>query len=272
MSVVATFAEPTAAAGGVRAWVRETLVLTGRQLLTLVRDKATAVQLILVPIAIMLMFTVVLGDAVGRASGQDSSYSTVPLMILVSAMAGSLAAGIRLNQERSTGLLARLYVLPIHRSADLTSRLLCEVVRIVVVTALLIGLGQLIGFHLTQGPLAVLGIFAVALIFGVAYATLVLTLSVNSRSGAPLLPLLSMISSLLMFFNSGFSPIEAYPEWLQPVVENQPMTPTIEVMRSLASGGPVAENLVKTLVWSVGIIAVLLRPALRGYRKAATSR
>ena len=64
MSVVATFAEPTAAAGGVRAWVRETLVLTGRQLLTLVRDKATAVQLILVPIAIMLMFTVVLGDAV----------------------------------------------------------------------------------------------------------------------------------------------------------------------------------------------------------------
>ncbi|MEE4021557.1 ABC transporter permease [Gordonia sp. PKS22-38] len=256
----------------VRAWATQSVVLAWRQVSVMVRDKATFLQLVLVPILTLLMFKVVLGDAIGSATGQDSTYGTVPLVILVSAMFGSVAAGIRLNQERGTGLLSRLYVLPINRAADLTSRLMSEMVRIVVVTALLIAVGTTIGFDITGGVIAVAGIFGVALMYGVAYATLVLALAVSARPSAPLVPLLSLVSSVLMFFNSGFSPVDAYPGWLQPIVENQPMTPTIEVMRSLAAGGPIAENMVKVTIWTVVIIGVCLYPALHGYRKAATAR
>ncbi|MED5799494.1 ABC transporter permease [Gordonia sp. Z-3] len=267
-------APPVAAPGEgtIRAWFTQSGVLSWRQLSVMVHDKATFLQLVLVPILTLLMFKVVLGDAIGSATGQDSTYGTVPLVILVSAMFGSVAAGIRLNQERGTGLLSRLYVLPINRAADLTSRLLSEMFRIVLVTALLIVVGSFIGFDITGGFGAIAGIFGVALMFGVAYATLVLALAVSAAPSAPLVPLLSLVSSVLMFFNSGFSPIDAYPGWLQPIVENQPMTPTIEVMRSLAAGGPIAENLIKVTIWTVGIIAVCVYPALRGYRKAATAR
>ncbi len=260
------------AEGSVRAWFTDSLVLTSRQVSVMIRDRATFVQLIVVPLATLLMFKVVLGDAIGGATGQDSTYSTVPLVILVSAMFGSVAAGIRLNRERGTGLLARLYVLPINRGADLTSRLASEVVRIVLVTALLIAVGSTIGFEITGGFWSVVGIFGVALMFGVAYAMLVLALAVSAEPSAPLVPLLSLVSSVLMFFNSGFSPVDAYPGWLQPIVENQPMTPTIEVMRSLAAGGPIAHNMVEVTIWTVLIIGVCIYPALRGYRKAATAR
>ncbi len=255
-----------------RAWATQSLVLAGRQLAVLVRDRATILQLILVPALTMVMFKVVLGETVGQATGQDSVYGTVPLVILVSAMFGSLASGVRLNGERSTGLLARLYVLPINRGADLTSRVICEILRILATTAVLLAAGVAIGFRFTQGVLPVLGIVGVALLFGTAFSILVLALSVNAPPGAPIVPLMSLVSSLLMFFNSGFGPVEAYPSWLRPIVANQPMTPAIDAMRHLAVGGPVAHDLMVVAAWAAGIAVVFTYPALRGYRRAATAR
>ena len=258
--------------GSPKAWLSQSLVLARRQLTVLIRDRATVLQILLVPVLTMIMFKVVLGDAVGQATGQDSAYGTVPLVILVSAMFGSIASAVRLNLERGTGLLGRLYVLPINRAADLTSRVICEVVRIAITTIILLAAGTFIGFRFTQGPIAVLGILGVALLFGIAFSIFALALAVNARPTAPIVPLLSLVSSLLMFFNSGFSPVDAYPGWVKPIVEHQPMTPAIEVMRAFAAGGPITANLIAGIAWSVGLIVVFTYPALRGYRKAATSR
>lgn len=255
-----------------RAWLLQSLPLTGRQLLVYVRDVPTLLQSLIIPALSMLMFKVVLGDAIGSATGQNSAYGTVPLVILVGAMFGSIASAIRLNRERSTGLLGRLYVLPIHRAADLTSRVTADLTRILVTTIILLAAGHLIGFRFTQGVLPAIGLVLVALAYGAAFAVLTLGLAVNAKPGAPIVPYLALVSSLLMFFNSGFSPLSAYPEWLQPVVENQPMTPAIEVMRSLAAGGPLTENLIKVIVWTIAILVLSIGPALRGYRKAATGR
>lgn len=264
-------AAPATDERGFRAFVSHMRILTGRQLRVVTRDRLTLMQSLLFPLLSMVMFKVVLGDAVGQATGQNSAYGTVPLVVLVGAMFGSLAVGTRLIGERRTGLLTRLYVLPVHRASDLTSRVNVEMMRILVSTLVLTTAGMLIGWRFNQGILPALGIFAVALLYGAAYSTIVLTLAV-SASNAPLVPIMSLCTSLLMFFNSGFSPIEAYPEILQPLVRNQPMTCAIETMRALATGGPIAENLTKTVLWAVAIILIFIYPAMRGYRRAAASR
>ncbi|GAB99823.1 putative ABC transporter permease protein [Gordonia namibiensis NBRC 108229] len=256
----------------IRAWWSQSLALTGRQLLVFVRDVPTLLQSLIVPALSMLMFKVVLGDAIGRATGQDSAYGTVPLVILVGAMFGSIASATRLNRERSTGLLARLYVLPINRGADLTSRVAADLTRVLVTTLLLLAAGHLIGFRFTQGVGPAIGLVLVALAYGAAFGIMTLALAVNAAPGAPIVPYLGLFSSLLMFFNSGFSPLSAYPDWLQPIVANQPMTPAIDLMRALAVGGPIAENLLKVSIWTVALLALSIYPALRGYRKAATAR
>ncbi|WP_237421981.1 ABC transporter permease [Gordonia sp. SID5947] len=252
------------------AWATQTRILTGRQLSVWLRDYSTLGQSLLFPALSMVMFKVVLGDAVGNATGQNSAYGTVPLVILVGAMFGSMAAAVRLNRERGTGLLGRLYVLPINRAADLSARIIAELVRILVSTVILLVAGLFIGFRFTQGVWAVVGIVGVALLYGMAFSTMVLAVAVNTKPAAPIVPMISLFSSVLMFFNSGFSPLEAYPGWLQPIVANQPMTPAIEVMRSLAVGGPITENLIKVIVWAVALLATFVYPALRGYQRAAT--
>ncbi|WP_109239149.1 ABC transporter permease [Gordonia paraffinivorans] len=256
----------------IRAWWSQSLALTGRQLRVFLRDVPTLTQSLVMPALSMLMFKVVLGDAIGKATGQDSAYGTVPLVILVGAMFGSIATATRLNSERRTGLLSRLYVLPINRGADLTSRLVSDMVRILITTLVLLAAGHMIGFRFTQGVGPAIGLVVVALAYGAAFGIMTLALAVNAAPGAPIVPYLGLFSSLLMFFNSGFSPLSAYPEWLQPIVANQPMTPAIDLMRALAVGGPLTLNLIKVTVWTVTLLGFFVYPALRGYRLAATAR
>ncbi|MFT4201067.1 ABC transporter permease [Gordonia sp. (in: high G+C Gram-positive bacteria)] len=254
------------------AWARHSLLLAGRQLKVLAGDYSTLIQIIAVPVLTMLLFKVVFGDVIGQATGKDSIYGTVPLVILVSAMFGSVASAVRLNSERRTGLLARLHVMPINRAAELTSRLLTEVVRIVIVTLLLLVVGTLVGFRFTQGVLPVLGMIGVALMFGITFSLLTLTLAINGKPTSPIVSIISLISTLLMFFNSGFSPVDQFPKVLQPLVAHQPMTPAINAMNHLASGGPVAADILTVAAWTVGAIVVFAYPAVRGYRRAAVGR
>lgn len=258
--------------GTVRAWASQVVPLTGRQLLVWVRDPFTMIQSLLLPALSMVLFKVLLGSSIGATTGQNSAYGMVPMVILIGAMFGSTAAAVRLNQERSSGLLGRLYVMPINRGADITSRVAAELVRILLTTLMLLAAGYFIGFRFTQGVLPALALVGVALLYGMAFAMLVLAAAVSVKPGAPLVPYISLMSSLMMFFNSGFVPLDMYPGWVQPFVKYQPMSPAIEVMRSLAIGGPLAANLILVLAWTLGILALCTYPALRGYRKAATDR
>ncbi|SIS14833.1 ABC transporter permease [Williamsia sterculiae] len=255
---------------GVRAYFRHFGILIRRQLTVWVRDRGTLIQSLVFPALSMVMFKVVLGDSVSRFTGVNSAFGTVPLVVLVGAMFGSMASGVRLQQERKTGLLTKFYVLPVHRGADLSARLCAEMVRILLATLVLTTIGFAIGWRFNQGVLPAVGIYAVALLYGAAFSTLVLALALTS-SDVPLVGFVSLASTILMFFNSGFAPIIAYPNWLQPIVRNQPMTCAIEVMRALAMGGPITDNLIKTVIWAMVVVAIFAYPALRAYRRAAST-
>lgn len=255
----------------VRAWWHQTRVLIGRQLLVAFRDPATLIQVLVFPALTMLMFKVVLGDVVSKATGTDSVYGTVPLILLTSTMFGSGVSAIRVVIERSTGLLSRLYVLPINRGADFSARVLAETVRALATSIALVAAGFLIGFRFTQGIGPALGLFGVAMLYATAFAMVTLAVAVISRPGLPLVAYIGLLTTLMMFFNSGFAPVDGYPGWLQPIVANQPMSPAIELMRSLAAGGPITENLIKVIIWAFVALALTTYPAMRGYRKAAAN-
>lgn len=257
---------------GLRAWAGQSGTLAGRQLLVWLRDPVTLLQSLLMPALSMIMFKVVLGDSMTAVTGENAAYGYVPLVILIGAMFGSMAAAVRLNQERGSGLLGRLYVMPIHRAADVTSRIIAELARILLTTVVLLAAGHVIGFRFTQGPWAAIGLVGVAMLYGAAFSMLVLALAVNAKPGAPLVPYLSLLSSLMMFFNTGFVPVELYPHWLQPIVHYQPMSPAINVMKALSAGGPVTKDLILVFAWAGLLLALCTYPALRGYRKAATDR
>ena len=190
------------------------------------------------------------------------------LVALVGGMTGSIIGAVGIMREREVGLLSRFWVVPVHRAAGLLARLTADFVRIVVITLVVMSVGLLLGFRFEQGvPAAILWVFMPAL-FGVALSAAVLTLALFSSSTiAP--QATEIVIAILMFFSIGFVPLDQYPEWLQPFVENQPVSTTIEAMKGLSLEGPIAQPVLFSVLWAVGIGAVCAVPLAIGYRKAS---
>jgi ABC-2 type transport system permease protein len=250
------------------AWLRHSGIQCGRLLRVWSRDVATTIQSLIYPALTLLMFRVVLGDSVTAATGMPSVYGTVPMITLVAAMSGSVISALGFKTEKRTGLLGRFWTMPVHRAAGLTGRLLAEAIRVLVSTLFVVFVGVCIGFRFWNGPLASIAMIGIPVLFGAGFAVLVTALATVTE-GVILVNVVGIISNLLMFFNSGFVPVFAYPTWLQTTVRNQPMSTAIDAMRGLAWDGPIEVPLLKTLAWVFGIIIVFAVPAVRGYRRAA---
>lgn len=269
MAVRTVAAHPTVDETSIATFVTSTLLQSRRLLRRWSREPGVLVQSLVFPTFLLVVFHWVLGKTVTLFSGQDSLYGQLPLIALLAAMFGTLTTGIALTAERDDGLLARFWVLPVHRASGVASRLVAEAARTLISTILLILVGIALGFRFQQGFWSVIGFVFVPVAFTVGFATMVVAIAVIS-SGKTVLELLSTVCLLMLFFNTGFVPAEQYPGWLQPVVEAQPMSPAIDTMRGLAVGGPVLTPLLQTLAWIVGFVAVFGVLAVRGYRRAAS--
>ena len=136
---------------------------------------------------------------------------------MVGAMSGSMVGGISLMRERTDGLLSRLWVLPVHRASGLLSRLAADVVRIVVTTAVIMCAGLVLGFRFRQGILASVAWLFIPTAFGVAFTMVVITLALYAANTI-VVEATEVVWGLLMFFCTGFVPLDQYPRWIQPVV------------------------------------------------------
>lgn len=248
--------------------IPQTWVLTTRILRRWSRDPATLVQSLVMPAGFLVALDIVLGDGIEAVTGHSGLYGQVPLVALVGGMTGAIIGAVNIMREREVGLLSRFWVVPVHRGAGLLARLTADVVRIVVITLVVLGVGVALGFRFEQGiPAAIAWVFMPA-VFGVALSAAVLTLALYS-SNTIVPQATEIIIAMLMFFSIGFVPLDQYPDWLQPIVQHQPVSYTIEAMRGLSLEGPIAEPVMWTMVWSLGIAAVCAVPLMLGYRKAS---
>jgi ABC-2 type transport system permease protein len=105
-------------------------------------------------------------------------------------------------------------------------------------------------------------------VFGVAFSVAVMTIALYSAKTI-VVEATAVIWGLLMFFSTGFVPLDQYPKVIQPVVQHQPVSYVIEAMRGLSLGGPVLTPMVAMLLWSAGIVIVCAIPMAIGYRRAS---
>lgn len=267
-----TFPEPTldyAENSGRALWIHSTIQCK-RLLMRWFRDPSTMIQALFYPALTLLMFRIVLGNSISAATGTPSVYGTVPMIALVGAMFGSIVSAVGLQSEKSSGLLSRFATTPTHRASGLLGRMMAEAIRVLATTIVIVAVGMVLGFRFNQGIPSAFALLLLPIAFGIGFAMMV-TFLATIAGQSPIVEVVSIGCTLLMFFNSGFVPVAAYPPWLQPVVAAQPMSCAVDAMRGLSLGGPVMVPVLHTLAWAIGMAAVFLLPAIRGYGRAAES-
>jgi ABC-2 type transport system permease protein len=234
------------------------------------RQPVVMIQSLLFPTVLLITYKLLAGKSIMRITGTDSLYGLVPMCAVAGAMFGALAAGRSIPYERHSGLLGRMWVFPVNRASALTGRLIAEAARTLVTTVLITAVGVGLGLRFEGGWLAVIPFVLVPVLVGVVFSMAVLAIAVRSKSGAVLV-WLAIPSIGSVFSCSGVPRVEMLPSWVRLQIHLQPMWPTIESMRALAQGGPALWPLLLTVMWALGLAAIVGPLAVRGYRAAAES-
>jgi ABC transporter DrrB family efflux protein len=155
------------------------------------------------------------------------------------------------------------------RSAVLAGRLVADTARMLVTVLIVVGVGYAVGFRFENGVVPAILMIVLATVFGVATALIAAYtgLAIGDEESVQAFGLIWLFP--ITFLSSAFVPINTMPGWLQAFANNQPVTYIVNTMRSLALGGPITDNLWKSVVWLAAIFIVFAPLAVRAYKRAA---
>lgn len=266
--VVAAARQEIPCATSLTAFVSQSASEAGRLLRRWRRDPIVAVQALLFPTFLLIIYKLLVGKSVLAVTGHDSLYGLVPMCAVVGAVFGTLGTGLALPSERESGVLTRLWVQPVHRASTVAGRLVAEAARTIASALVLTAFGIAMGLRFNYGWIAMLAFVLMPVAISAGMATLVIAIAARA-DGRAMVTWLGAGCIVLLFLNTGVAPAEVFPGWLQPVVRFSPISPTIEAMRALAEGGPVLSPLWQAGVWGGVLVAIFAPVAVRGYRAAA---
>ena len=246
--------------------VSDALVMAKRNLIRYVRLPQLLVFSTIQPVMFVLLFAFVFGGAIATG-GVEYIDLLVPGVLVQTAMFGTVQTGVGLAEDLATGLIDRYRSLPMARSAVVAGRILADTVRNVFVVLLMIGVGSAIGFRFGAGVQFIVPVVLIAVLFGHAFSwvSAFIGASVRDVETAQVAGFVWIFP--LTFLSSTFVPIETMPVWLQPIAENNPVTSVVDTLRGLSHGWEVTEPLIRTLAWTVGILAVFATLAVTRYRR-----
>jgi ABC-2 type transport system permease protein len=152
----------------------------------------------------------------------------------------------------SSGMVDRLRSMPMTAWTVLSGHVVASLVKNLATTAIVFGVSMAIGFRPEASALEWLAAVGMILLFvgWITWLAALVGVLVRSPDAAGGFTFFVMF---LPYVSSAFVPVDTLPSWLRGFAEHQPVTPVIETVRSLLSGGvPAATDPVGVALLAVG--------------------
>ncbi len=155
------------------------------------------------------------------------------------AFGSALQSGNSIVADIDSGYLQKMLVTPVSRPAILLGRLASDAFRVVVQTAIILGLGYALGvaenkpFYVTTGVVGILLIFFTLAFFGLAWSGISLALGMKTRSSETVFAIGGVITFPLLFLSPALFPLSFLPAWVQTVSMFNPVSYCVTATRAL---------------------------------------
>ncbi|MCD0444474.1 ABC transporter permease [Glycomyces sp. A-F 0318] len=245
--------------------VRQTLSMAWRQMVRIKHNPFELVDLSLSPVMFLLLFVYVFG---GQMAGTTDQYLQYVLggLIAQNAIFLTMYTGTGINADLRKGVYDRFRSLPIARSAPLAGKIFADLFKQVWSIAIMLGLGILMGFELRSWAGALMATLAiVAFALAISWVSVLMGVLADSEEKVQIYSFVIIMP--LTFTSSAFVDISTMPGFMEAWAKVNPVTHLADAMRGLLSFGPIAEPLLWTFAWAVGIFAVTAPLAMRAYRR-----
>lgn len=216
-------------------FVQETLALTKRLFIQLQRRPSTLIAGIIQPLMWLILFGALFQNVPKGLFGDTTSYGQFlgAGVIVFTAFAGALNAGLPVMFDREFGFLNRLLVAPLaSRFSIVTANAIYIIALSLLQAVVIVAASAFLGAGLPN--LAGLGIIALIVFLLVAGVTgLSLGLAFALPGHIELIAVIFVTNLPLLFASTALAPLSFMPKWLQVVASLNPLSYAIEPIRYL---------------------------------------
>jgi daunorubicin/doxorubicin transport system permease protein len=241
------------------------LTFAWRAMLKLKHVPEELADVIGIPILFTLMFTYLFGGALAGSTGQYLQF-LLPGTLVLAVVLVTIYTGVTLNTDLATGAFDRFRSMPIWRPAPIIGGLIGDTARYLLASALVIGLGLLMGYSPSGGAGGVLAAIALVLTFAFGMGWLWTTVALIMRSPRAIMSIGLTILFPLTFASNVFVEPATMPSWLHTFVDLNPISHLVTAVRNLMNGNATAGQIIWVLAASAALTALFAPLTMRLYR------
>ncbi|RCV48051.1 ABC transporter permease [Marinitenerispora sediminis] len=226
---------------------------------------AQLIDIVLMPVVFLLMFTYLFGGAFAGSTREYLQFF-LPGILVMTVVLMTVYTGTALNTDITKGIFDRFRTLPFWQPATIVGNLLGDVVRYTIALTITTGLGLLLGFRPAAGVTGVLLTMLLLILFGFSVGWIFAALGVVVRSPESVSGTSMIVMFPLIFTSNVFVQTATMPGWMQAVVSVNPVSHATTAARGLMHGTATAGQLGLVLATCAALIAVFAPLTMYLYR------
>ncbi len=216
-------------------FLQETIALTRRLFIQLQRRPSTLIAGIIQPLMWLILFGALFQNAPKGLFGETLNYAQFlgAGVIVFTAFAGALNAGLPIMFDREFGFLNRLLVAPlVSRFSIVLASAIYIVTLSLIQTSVIVAAGAVLGAGLPGiAGLTIITLIVLLLVLGVTGLSLGLAFALPGH--IELIAVIFVTNLPLLFASTALAPLSFMPTWLQVVASLNPLSYAIEPIRYL---------------------------------------
>jgi ABC-2 type transport system permease protein len=255
----------------------ETRLLAGRSLRHIPRIPEKLADVTIQPIIFTLLFAYVFGSAITVPGGGSYREYLIAGMFAQGMFGPIMGIAVGMAEDVRTGIVDRLRTLPISRTAVLAGRALSELAQVVLGLVVFSACGLVVGWQPHGTALETVAAYALLVLWAFAGVWIGTFLGMVVRSAETAQTAGFTVLFPMMFLSAIFVPIGGLPTPLRQVAAYNPLSAVAGALRKLfhnpsphvSDAWPMTHPVLATVLWSIGVIAVVAPLAVRRYRRLA---
>jgi ABC-2 type transport system permease protein len=261
------------------AALRDVVAVTRRNLVHIAREPMQLMDVTVQPVLFTLLFVYVFGSGIPIPGGGSYASFAVAGLLLLNLTTSSMGTAVGLTTDLSTGVIDRFRTLPMWSPAVLVGRSIADLLTASLCSTIVALSGYVVGWRPAAGLGAIIGGFAIALLFAYALSWVGACTGLLARGAETAQSVGFLVLFPLSFVSNALVPTNGMPAWLRTITDWNPVSAVTAAVRTLCGNpNPSATSAAwsmqhpvwTAIAWSVAILVVCAPLASVLYRRRTT--
>ena len=271
---------PSGVGAKVSRAVSNGLLVTRRNMLTLMRVPNVFIFELVQPIMFVLLFRFIYANNIANLGALDYVQFLMPGIFVQNAIFGSTTTAIGLAEDMKKGLIDRFRSLPMARSAVLIGRTTFDLVKNMILVVIVLVIGYIVGFRFENGYINALWMIVLVMAVGFTFSWISACIGLSLKQVEAVQAASFTWIFPVVVVSSAFVPVVGMAPFMQVVARHNPVTHFCNLARYLAlgpqgiidpaTGIPVATFhylIAISALWIAGLLLIFVPLAIRLYRR-----